>query len=89
VPLELLFFASPGEQQQWLQQALAEGAYGMRVWQRWHIDSECIATRVAHLRTPEGTQKVLWALDDVSVRHRGLEQELDRYVKGLLRAARW
>ena len=62
VPLGLLFFASPDEQQQWLQQALAEGAYGMLVWQRWHTDGERIATQIAHLRTPDDTQKVPWAL---------------------------
>jgi hypothetical protein len=62
VPLGLLFFASPDEQQQWLQQALAEGAYGMLVWQRWHTGGDRIATQIAHLRTPDDTRKVPWEL---------------------------
>jgi len=63
VPLGLLFFASPDEQQQWLQQALTEGAYGTLVWQRWHTGGDRIATQIAHLRTPNDTHKVPWELN--------------------------
>jgi hypothetical protein len=62
VPLGLLFFASPDEQHQWLQQALAEGAYATLVWQRWHTGGDRIATQIAHLRTPDDTRKVPWVL---------------------------
>lgn len=63
VPLGLLFYATPEEQQRWLQQALAEGAYGMLMWQRWHTSGERIATRIAYLNTPRDVAKVPWELD--------------------------
>jgi hypothetical protein len=71
LPLGAIFFATVEEQQAWLAQALAEGAYGVILWQRWHNEDDQLTMRtsVAPLRTPEDVNKVPWHLTPEQAAH--------------------
>ncbi len=64
VPLGMLLYTTVEEQQAWLRQALAQGAYGFVIWQRWDEEDSRLCTRVGQIRTEADVDKVPWQLSE-------------------------